>query len=147
SGVIATSGGPVAPAAGFIGVAGNLSQLAPAVSGSPQAPPRRAPSPPLETSLPSLDNTSGFVGMADHAVSAVAQTNVRVKGPQGSEFVLRVNGTQISPARVGKKSVLASRQLQAWEYFGVDSKPGVNHSQVTSLDQFGNVRGDQSIDV
>lgn len=147
SGVIATSGGPVAPAAGFIGVAGNLSQLAPAVSGLPQAPPRRAPLPPLETLLPSLDNTLGFVGMADHAVLAVAQTNVRVKGPQGSEFVLRVNGTQISPARVGKKSVLASRQLQAWEYFGVDLKPGVNHLQVTLLDQFGNVRGDQSIDV
>ncbi|MBS0416963.1 MAG: DUF11 domain-containing protein [Proteobacteria bacterium] len=147
SGVIAANTGPVAPAAGFIGVAGNLSQAAPAVSGLPQAPLRQAPVPALESLLPSLDNSLEFVGLTDQAVLTVAQTNIRVKGPQGSAFVLRVNGTQISPARVGKKSVLASRELQAWEYFGIDLKPGINHLQLTLLDRFGHVRGEKSIDV
>jgi len=132
---------------GFNAVAANFSQLAPAVSGLPPAPVRVAPVPALETLLPALDNSPGFIGLTDQSVLAVAQTHIRVKGAQGSAFILRVNGKEISPARVGKKSVLASRSLQAWEYFGVDLTPGVNHLQVTQIDQFGNVRGEQAIDV
>jgi hypothetical protein len=151
SGVLAANARPaadtVAAPGGFTGVASNFNQLAPAVSGLPPAPVRAAPLAALETLLPTLDNRLGFIGLTDHSVLAVAQTNIRVKGPQGSAFVLRVNGKEISPTRVGKKSVLASKELQAWEYFGVDLAPGNNHLQVTLLDQFGDVRGDQAIDV
>jgi uncharacterized repeat protein (TIGR01451 family) len=141
------AGGARAGEGGFNAVAANFSQLAPAVSGLPPSPRRAAPAPALETLLPSLDNSLGFIGLTDQSVLAVAQTNIRVKGAQGSAFVLRVNGKEISPVRVGKKSVLASRSLQAWEYFGVDLTPGVNHLQVTVIDQFGNVRGEKTIDV
>ena len=43
--------------------------------------------------------------------------------------------------------MLAEKSLQAWEYFGVDLKPGSNHLQVTQIDQFGNARGSAAIDV
>jgi uncharacterized repeat protein (TIGR01451 family) len=146
------------PASGTIGNPGNLAQagftpLAP----TPAAPlglevkPRLA-SPagdknPLETLLPTLDNSFGFVGLEDGQVLPIAQTGVRIKGLAGALFDLSVNGEAVPAARIGKQSVLQEKQLQAWEYIGIALKPGPNLLLARQHDQFGNLRSSAGITV
>ena len=99
----------------------------------------------LEKLLPAMDNSFGFVDLKDRDTLAIAQTNVRIKGTAGSEFRLSVNGEDVPLTRVGKKSVLADKQLQAWEFIGITLKPGANQLVARQLDQFGNERGTASI--
>ena len=105
----------------------------------------RAPAIDLEKLVPDLDSKLGFVGLKDGDTLAYAQTTIRVKGQMGATFKLLVNGEEVSPKRVGKKSVLESRQVQAWEYVGIDLKPGTNFIQVVQVDGFGNERGRESL--
>ena len=102
---------------------------------------------PLENILPDEDNKLGFIGLKDGDVLPFAQTNIRVKGAGGVVFKLAVNGKDINVDRVGKKATLEDKQLQAWEYIGVDLMAGANTISVTQWDQFGNVRGEKTIKV
>ena len=101
----------------------------------------------LDKLLPTLNAQLGILSPSNHQTFGVPQTDVVVKGAAGSVFVLRVNGTQVSNLRVGRKSVLESNGVQAWEYIGVDLKPGVNRVDVEQRDAFGNSRGQTSIEV
>lgn len=101
----------------------------------------------LEDLVPSLDNTLGFVGLADGDTLPAAQSAVRVKGTAGATLELSVNGVAVPAARVGKRSVLQDKQVQAWEYIGVDLRPGDNTLLLVQTDAFGNERGRQSIRV
>lgn len=109
----------------------------------------RAPLTPvaLETLVPDLDNKLDFIGLADGDALAQAQSAVRVKGTAGAAMHLSVNGVAIPDARVGKRSVLAEREVQAWEFIGVDFKPGENTLLLTQDDAFGNERGRRTIKV
>ncbi len=100
---------------------------------------------PLENILPDEDNKLGFIGLKDGDVLPFAQANIRVKGAGGVVFKLAINGKEISVDRVGKKATLEDKQLQAWEYIGVDLMVGVNTVSVTQWDQFGNARGEKTI--
>ena len=102
---------------------------------------------PLENVVPELDNKLGFVGLKDGDVLPYAQATIRVKGTAGSNFKLRVNGSEVSEKRVGKRAVLADKQIQAWEYIGVELKPGKNELVLAQVDQFGNARGTVTIAV
>ena len=97
--------------------------------------------------LSNADNNLAFVEMKDGDTLGYAQTSVRVKGTAGSTFKLAVNGVDLPDSRVGKRSVLAEKQVQAWEYIGVELKPGANTLTVTQLDSFGNARGAETIRV
>ena len=99
----------------------------------------------LEKLVPDLDNTLGFIGLADGDTLPYAQTAIRVKGRAGAAFELSVNGAVVSESRVGKRSVLQDKQVQAWEYIGVDLAPGENTVTVVQRDPFGNERGRQSL--
>ena len=99
----------------------------------------------LETLIPELDNTLGFIGLKSGDTVASQQLNVRVKGAEGSALRLTVNGVAIEERRVGKKSTLPSKRLTAWEYIGVALKPGVNSLKLEAVDNFGNVRGSQEL--
>jgi len=101
----------------------------------------------LEKAMPDLDNAPGFIGLVDRDTVAAQSINVRVKGPAGSELRLSVNGVAIAGSRVGKKAVLASKKLAAWEYIGVSLKPGTNALKLEVIDPFGNARGGQDISV
>ncbi len=92
---------------------------------------------PLEKLLPSLDQAFGFVDLHDGDTLPIAQTDVRLKGQSGTEFNLSVNGVNVAQNRVGKKSVMADKQIQAWEYIGVALKPGHNELVAHELDSFG----------
>lgn len=96
---------------------------------------------PLEEVVPGLDATVGFIELRDGQVLPDAQIRVRVKGPIGAQFELSVNGKDVSPRQVGKKSSLLQKGVSAWEYIGVELQPGRNVLRVQVTDGFGNVRG------
>jgi uncharacterized repeat protein (TIGR01451 family) len=101
----------------------------------------------LEKLLPEMDPQVAFVGLSDTEVLAINQATVRVKGPLGAHFELAVNGRRIAETQVGKKSSLQQTGVVAWEYIGVDLRPGRNALDVRALDDFGIVRGSAQITV
>ncbi|WP_286185886.1 OmpA family protein [Acidovorax cavernicola] len=105
--------------------------------------PQAAPSPiELETLLPQLENnTLAFIGLKSGDTVAGQSINVRVKGAAGGVLRLSVNGVTLEDRRVGKKTVLASKNIAAWEYIGVALRPGTNTLKLEAVDGFGNVRG------
>ncbi len=106
--------------------------------GSPLASP---PPLKLETLLSNLDNTLGFIGLKEGDTLPMAQATVRVKGRQGARFSVSVNGDAVPASRLGKRAVLAAKQLEAWEFIGVAFRPGTNTLTLTARDPGGNVRG------
>ncbi|MGZ5749973.1 MAG: SdrD B-like domain-containing protein [Usitatibacter sp.] len=102
----------------------------------------------LEALVPAFaDNDLAFVGLSDGQTLPYAQSVVRVKGAAGTTFKLEVNGAELPDSKVGKRSVLAEKQVQAWEFVGVGMKPGENTLVATQLDSFGNARGNVTIKV
>lgn len=99
----------------------------------------------LEKLLVDTDNSLDFIDLKDNDTLPMAQTSVRIKGPIGSIFRLRVNEQDIGLERVGRKSSLADKQLEAWEYIGITLKSGKNILAIRQMDQFGNERGTRSI--
>ena len=88
--------------------------------------PAREPAIDLEVLLPNEDSNLGFIGLKAGDVLPYAQTTIRVKGNAGTTFKLKVNDKLIGDDRVGKKAVFIEKNLQAWEYFGVDLGVGEN---------------------
>ena len=139
----------VLPASGIVGAKTPLGAAIPARSGPvlPPVPGTPAARLDLDKLLPTLDAALRILSPTDQQIFGTPQTNVLVKGPAGSVFRLRVNGVVLPDTRVGQKSVLDSTGVQAWEFIGVDLKPGLNSIELDQLDPFGNVRGSQSIGV
>ncbi len=149
-GVAAVTNPAVAPAnAGFqpmvTPAAKPIDARSPASPGTLATPP--APLADLESLVPGLDAKLGFIEPKDGATLAFAQATIRVKGGAGATFRLAVNGAEVDAKHVGKKSVLEDKQVQAWEYLGVDLKPGRNELALTQVDPFGNERGRETITV
>lgn len=94
-----------------------------------------------------MDNSLGFPDLHDHDVLPFAQTAVRVKGMMGNSFRVQVNGKALSAKQVGTKTTIASKQLEVWEFIGVNLEPGNNVIEVTQVDPFGNDRGTEKIEV
>lgn len=149
-----TSGLPSSPTAGSAVGAGTgpMRPIATGgATGSAMLEPRSLPMLPaaapdtidLEALLPGLpDNALGFIGLKDRDTVAGQSINVRVKGMAESTFRLSVNGAVQEDRRVGKKAVLASKKLAAWEFIGVVLQPGANALRLEALDGFGNARGE-----
>jgi uncharacterized repeat protein (TIGR01451 family) len=161
------------PATGVLGVAapganpaiapaaGGVQPVSPAAKGLPSAAsppspasrpdaataPDAAPRVDLEQLVPGLDPKLGFIEPVDGATLAFTQAAFRVKGAAGATFRLFVNGNEVAASHVGKKSVLEDKQVQAWEYLGVDLRPGRNEIALAQVDPFGNERGRETITV
>lgn len=110
-------------------------------------PQETAPLVPLEDLLSDFTPATAFVGLVDGQQLPSAQTRVRVKGPLGATFELTVNGEPVPAKRVGKRASLQQKGTTAWEYIGVDLKPGRNTLAVQARDPFGNVRGSAELTV
>ena len=106
----------------------------------------RAPT-PLEELLPTLEPAVGFIDLTDQETLPGSQLRVRVKGPAGAKLHLTVNGQDVSESQVGTRSTEASRGVTAWEYIGVELKPGSNVLTVSAKDGFGVERGKSTITV
>jgi large repetitive protein len=136
------------PASGVVGA------KTPLATGPGAKPVAAAPAKPAATErldldklMPTLDASLQILSPTDKQAFGVTQTDILVKGAAGSDFRLRVNGVEISQKRVGRKSVLESSGVQAWEYIGVDLKPGLNSIELEQVDSFGNARGKSAIQV
>ncbi|MEW6156818.1 MAG: SdrD B-like domain-containing protein [Verrucomicrobiota bacterium] len=116
-------------------------------SNLPRSPVATVPRLSLEQALAHLDNALGFLDLKDGDTLAMPQLTVRVKGPLGAGFALKVNEKEVSKAQIGKKANLPDRQLEAWEFVGVNLRPGTNTLAVVLIDPFGNVRGQETIHV
>lgn len=101
----------------------------------------------LEAVLPDEDAKPGFMGLKNGDTVPSQTLNVRVKGPMGAELRLAVNGEDIAERRVGKKATLQSKNLLAWEYIGVQLKPGQNALRLRIVDDFGIERANEAIHV
>jgi len=108
-------------------------------AGIAATPPASPPS--LAALLPTLDAGVGFVGLRDDAILPTDQTRVRVKGPLGATLALRVNGHLIPLSQVGVRASFVGHNVSAWEYIGVDLRPGTNVLTLSAVDSFGNVHG------
>src|SRR5258708_7034249 len=106
-----------------------------------------ANSAPPTPAFESMDNELGFIGMRNNDVLPFAQTNIQVKGMQGNNFRLRVNGTEASAKQVGVKIVVAKNRLEVWEFVGINLKPGRNVLEVTQIDPWGNERGSRELEL
>ena len=95
----------------------------------------------LEHELERLTPQPDFLNLIDGGIVPSAQVRVRVKGAYGARLQLSVNGKEIGLDHVGERSSLESRGVTAWEYVGVDLRPGENTLQLSMLDPFGNLRG------
>jgi len=102
---------------------------------------------PLEARMRALDNSFGFIDLHDGDTLPYRQSNVTVKGVLGTHFQLFLNGKHVSNKKVGEKSSLPSKNLEAWKFIALDMKPGKNTLRVMFKGPFGNVRGDQTIHI
>jgi hypothetical protein len=68
-----------------------------------------------------------------------------VKGRLGATLRLTVNGRVESELRVGKRVRIADRDIEAWDYIGVQFKAGDNEVRLHEIDNFGIVRASQAI--
>ncbi len=149
-GAVGDTGGPTAPNTRLpqpIYTPASVEPAQPAAPAGTDAAAAEQALQPLEDLLPELNSDTGFVGLADEQLLPVAQTRVRVKGPLGARFELTVNGQPVPATQVGKKSSLEKNKVLAWEYIGVDLKPGRNTLAVRAIDSFGNARGTAQITV
>ena len=94
-----------------------------------------------------LTNELGFVDLKDHDVMSFAQANVRVKGQMGATFKLYVNAKEVSTKQIGTKTTVANKQLEIWEFVGVNLQPGKNAIEVKEVDPYGNERRSQLIEL
>lgn len=94
----------------------------------------------LQTMLAGANNNTDFIGLIDGDEVGTAQIAVRVKGLAGSTFDLQVNDQPVAADRVGTRVVDRSRKLEAWEFIGVDLRPGRNSLKLVQRDPFGNAR-------
>lgn len=101
----------------------------------------------FEASLKGLTNELAILSPSNGEVTASDQVNIRLKGLGGADFVLRVNGAEIPPSRIGARLSDAERNLQALEYVGVQLKAGQNLIEAAQKDGFGNERGKISIQI
>ncbi len=102
---------------------------------------------PLEEMVDGMDNSFAILNLKDGDTLPSAQTNIQLKGTKGANFELLVNGEPVLASRVGKKSTIDSKSMQAWEYIGVTLKAGVNEIIARQTDGFGNVRGEVKLKV
>lgn len=139
------------PSSGFVGgdstlQPGGLSMPAGLVAKKAE-PVSAATIEPPAPDLAKLSNELGFVDLHNNDVLPFAQTNVRIKGVAGNNFKLLVNGKEASAKQVGTKSKIADKQLEVWEFIGINLQPGRNTLQVTQVDPWGNERGTERLEV
>ena len=101
----------------------------------------------LERLLPQLSPQLGFIDLKDGQVMPANQSRVRVKGPLGAQLRLSVNGQTLGDQQVGEQSSLESVGVVAWDYVGVNLKPGKNTLNLSAVDGLGNTRGEVLLQV
>jgi uncharacterized repeat protein (TIGR01451 family) len=116
-------------------------------SGSPQEPETKGGLRVEKLIRPGMTNDFDFLGLKDGQVLRSTEINVPLKGVLGTNFILTVNGKEISAEHIGQRSTENSINLQVWLYIGLELNPGSNTIEAKMFDPFGNERGDRKITV
>lgn len=99
----------------------------------------------MEEALVGAEPGLGFLNIAENDTLSSGKATIWAKGTAGTSFGLFVNGREIGMEKVGQRSALAERSMQAWEFVSLDLKPGANVILLQETDPFGNVRGEKDI--
>ena len=91
------------------------------------------------------DNTLHILNLKDGQILPIDQTTVQIKGMANTQIQLWANGEQVPEKRIGKKAILADRQIAGFDFIGVALKAGNNELEVRQLDMMGNVRAKQTL--
>ena len=101
----------------------------------------------FERMLRHLTSDVGFVGLAEGDTLPADRVSVRVKGETDVPFRLWVNGDPIPASRVGRKVQIGDGELEAWEYVGIQLRPGANRLEVAQTGACGEEHGRAAIDL
>jgi uncharacterized repeat protein (TIGR01451 family) len=138
-------GGSGSPGAGVNSANSSLPGASPQID-TPLGPTFPASNPlAFEKLLPELDNRLAFVDLKNGDILPMRQTHVRVKGASGTNFRLWVNDLLVPDSHVGKKSVLEDKEIQGWEYIGINLNAGENLLRIEQIDSFGQLRDSREI--
>ncbi|MEQ3624495.1 MAG: carboxypeptidase-like regulatory domain-containing protein, partial [Marinobacter sp.] len=117
--------------------------------------PARAPTPlaqkpaaqrqSLDRLVRGLDNTPGFLDLADGDTVARRSQNIRIKGKADLTLALLLNGRRIGADRVGEHTAWERNNVQAMEFVAVRLAPGENRLTLLGNDGFGIERLRQEI--
>ena len=92
---------------------------------------------PLSQLMKSLDNSAGFVGLEEGQVLDRRSASIRVKANMALSLSLLVNGREVDASRIGERSTLESKDLQAVEFVAVLLRGGQNTLTLLGRDPFG----------
>lgn len=102
----------------------------------------------LEQALEDAQNNHlAILNLHDGQTLPYAQTTIQIKGVAGTNIELWVNGKLVPDSRIGKKALLSDFQVAGFDYIGIELKAGNNTIEVRQLDQMGNLRDKQQIQV
>lgn len=107
-----------------------------------------APEPTWEERLESMTPELAILSPSDDGIAAGDQINVMLKAAQGAPLTLKVNGDVVPATQLGRSMVHPAKRVALYEYINVPLKSGSrNLLEVEMRDNFGNVRGQQMINV
>lgn len=102
----------------------------------------------LETVLKTAENNQlTILNLENGQILPYPQTNLQVKAVADTRIEVLLNGKPIADDRVGKRAVLADRQIAGLDYIGLNLTVGQNIIEVRQLDQMGNLRDSKKITV
>lgn len=93
------------------------------------------------------NNTLTVLNLQDGQVLPYPQTNVQIKAVAGTRIEVLINGEDAGESRIGKRAVLAERQMAGFDYIGLNLKEGRNTIEVRQYDSLGNLRDQRKLDV
>ena len=95
--------------------------------------------------LPSADAQLAFINTKDGQTVPERQITIQVKGALDMQLELSVNGQAVAVTRIGKRSTLEDKQVQALEFVSVTLNEGSNTLTVSEKDVAGIARNTRSI--
>ncbi len=133
---------------------GDLPPAAPAPTPANAVPATAPPAPPaatplsLEEQIENMTPELAILSPADGGDLSSSHVNVLLKGPLGVKLSLLLNGQEVPEKRIGRTISNPKKQVMIVEYISLDLTSGAENTlEVVMKDNFGNVRGRQTVTV
>lgn len=104
------------------------------------------PEPGYLKNIASMTPALDFVNLKNNEVIFTNTLTIAAKAPKNETVKLFVNGIQIGPERIGRKSV--ANGVTVYEFIGTALRPGEkNLLKLTATDSYGNIRASKEITI
>jgi len=136
----APKNGGEGPKPAAVTAAPSLTQAAGTIAGSKE--------PEYFKNIASMTPETDFVNPKNG--ETVSSGNIAVVAKTSKDLIVKliVNGAEVPPDRIGRRSVNAAAGVAVYEFIGVPLRPGFNNTlKLYASDPFGNVRGTKEITV